>query len=383
MKFDYGQVVLISDRVGISPRRTEKFLKYLKDQGEGHSLDIQRAIGLPTSVINPLGDYLSRVVQHDGDSYGLSGDGVTYVDELTSFRSERDRHMVETIPKIAAEVEKLEASMPKSKRRLDQVRATPESVAKRVQFLYDRGYLEDRSIMLMGDNDATSIGLALTGYPKRLTVFDIDSDLLKFLATLSENRQLGIECKRYDVRNVFPHEGMHKYDVVVTDPPYAPDGFDMFIQRCIQGIKADHGTLAISYGFSDRSRERALPIQEILTDRGLVIEELVPLFNRYFAAQVIGCQSGMYLCKTTPKTTDEDMQMDGELYTYRHPHKRSRRDHRTPFSNSRNFRKQDRRGSNDRDGEDFTDHNRIDLIDKDRIVLADKARRSPDDKKWF
>ncbi len=375
MKFDYGRVVLVSDYAGISPRRTEKFLTYLRDRGEGHSLDIQRSLGLPTSVINLLGGHLSRVVQHDGDSYGLSGDGVTYVDELTSFRSERDRQMAETIPKIAAEVEQLEVSMPKSKRRLDQVRATPESVAKRVQFLYDRGYLEDRSIMLMGDNDATSVGLALTGYPKRLTVFDIDSDLLKFLDSLAKSRQLGIECKRYDVRNVFPHEGMHKYDVVVTDPPYAPDGFDMFIKRCIQGISPDHGTLLISYGFSDRSRERALPIQEILTDRGLVIEELVPLFNRYFAAQVIGCQSGMYLCKTTPKTTDEDMEREGELYTYRHPHKKSRRDHKTPFSNNRSFRHSKRITFKDSDREDFTD--------RDRIVSTDKARRDPNDQKWF
>ena len=337
MKFNYGRVVLISDYVGISPRRTEKFLTYLKEQGKGHSLDIQRALGLPTSVINLLGGHLSSAVQHDGDSYSLSADGVTYVNDLALFRSERDRKMIESIPKITAEVERLEASMPKSKRRLDQVRATPESVAKRVEFLYSRGYLEDRSIMLMGDNDATSVGLALTGYPKRLTVFDIDSDLLKFLTSLGEDRQIAIECKRYDVRNAFPHESMHKYDVVVTDPPYAPDGFDLFIRRCVQGISPENGTLLISYGFSDRSRERALPIQEILTDRGLVIEEIVPLFNRYFAAQVIGCQSGMYLCKTTPKTTGEDMVREGKLYTYRRPRKKSRRDHNTPFSNRRDF----------------------------------------------
>ncbi len=345
MKFDYGRVVLVSDYVGISPRRTESFLTYLRERGEEHSLTIQRALGFPTSVINFLGEHLSQTVQHEGDTYSLTPDGVVYVDALAEFRLERDKHMAETVPKIAAELEQVGVQMPKSKRRLDQVRATPGTVAKRVKLLYDRGWLEDKSIMLMGDNDATSVGLALTGYTKKLTVFDIDGELLKFLESLDASRQLAIECKRYDVHNEFPHESKHQYDVVVTDPPYAPNGFDLFIKRAIQGIKTDHGALAISYGFSDRSRERALPVQEILTDRGLVIEELLPLFNRYFAAQVIGCQSGMYLCKTTPKTTDEDMQREGELYTYRHPYKKSRRDHKTPFSTRRDFKSSGKRNN--------------------------------------
>lgn len=329
MNFDYSRVVSVSDAAGIASRAAERFLLHLYGRESGTKIEVQRQLGMPSSVMSHLLGHFSDVVAETGAHLRISEGGREYAERLAQYRAEKDAEVETRLHAIESELSLLEPRMAKSKRRLDQVRATPETVTRRIKFLYERGWIEERSVMLMGDNDGMSIGLAMTGMPKRITTFDIDRDVINFINAVKSSNGLEIECSRYDARQAFSERLTGKYDVAVTDPPYTPEGLDLFIGRCVQGVNSANGAVLISFGYSDRSRERALPFQDILTKRGLVVEEIAPSFNRYFAAQSIGCQSSLYLCRTTPKTTTESIEysgMDG-LYTSRRPWKKSRRDH--------------------------------------------------------
>jgi len=55
------------------------------------------------------------------------------------------------------------------------------------------------------------------------------------------------------------------------------------------------------YGYTDRETERGLHIQQIITSLGLLIQEKVRGFNRYYGAESIGSQSDLFLLQPTPK----------------------------------------------------------------------------------
>lgn len=55
------------------------------------------------------------------------------------------------------------------------------------------------------------------------------------------------------------------------------------------------------YGYTDRSSERGLAIQAILTENGFVIHEKQRGFNRYLGAKSIGSSSDLYRLRATPK----------------------------------------------------------------------------------
>lgn len=56
------------------------------------------------------------------------------------------------------------------------------------------------------------------------------------------------------------------------------------------------------YGNSDRAKERFLPIQDALTDSGLMLRWVFDRFNRYEGAESVGSASSLYIAEITPRT---------------------------------------------------------------------------------
>ncbi len=55
------------------------------------------------------------------------------------------------------------------------------------------------------------------------------------------------------------------------------------------------------YGYTDRSVERGFKIQQIISSLGLIIQEKIRGYNRYYGAESIGSQSDLYVIQPTPK----------------------------------------------------------------------------------
>src|SRR5690606_11658352 len=113
-----------------------------------------------------------------------------------------------------------------------------------------------------------------------------------------------------------------RFGAVFTDPPYAIEGFRLFLTRATELLRED-GRLVVSFGQSRRSVERGLEKQRVLVEMGYFIEEVRPDLVRYEGADAIGASGSLYLCRRTPMTRPSpEARVEGDLYTKRTPRRR-------------------------------------------------------------
>jgi predicted methyltransferase len=217
--------------------------------------------------------------------------------------------------KILSLLKKYQSSRPLPRRNLDQFYATPETTAKRAALLQQNGDIRGKRLLFLGDDDLVSIAAAATHQTAEITAIDIDQRILDFINFIKQKEKFRIRTLKYDVRHSLPKQLWRRADICFFDPPYTPNGFRLFLSRAIDALSKD-GKLYFCYGYSLRSRERVLPIQQIITAAGIVIEEKIPNFNEYRGAASIGNQSSLYICYPTPKTrTLVEGEFKGPIYS--------------------------------------------------------------------
>lgn len=202
---------------------------------------------------------------------------------------------------------------PKPKRNLDQFLATAETVLKRTTLLGDSENISQKKVIFLGDDDLTSLVVSFFYNFKKVTVVDIDGELLNFIAGVAKKEKLAVEVFKHDLRNPLPKE-FRDYDIVFFDPPYTPQAVSVWLNRAVEvtlgtDIAKQKKTPELlsskqyfmCYGYTDRSTERGLAIQKIISDCGFVIQEKMRKFNTYYGATSIGSASDLYILTPTPK----------------------------------------------------------------------------------
>ncbi len=204
------------------------------------------------------------------------------------------------------------------KRELDQFYAMPETALKRARLLVANGELQ-RGLAFLGDDDLTSLAVHLVGGDRKTTVLDVDADVLRVLSEQSEAHGWEHQSIEHDLREPTPRKLHGRFGCVFADPPYAIEGFRLFISRAIELLKPD-GRLYVCLGQSRRAGERGLQKQEAISGAGLLIEQVLPAFNHYHGAESIGSQSALWITRMTPKARPLiHGRADGSLYTSREP----------------------------------------------------------------
>ena len=184
-------------------------------------------------------------------------------------------------------------------RDLDQVTATAGTTLRRAAWLAENFELSQSRILMLGDHDATTLAFGVLGIDVGdLSVVDIDHELLDFLATQSK-----ASCYFADLRVGLPSPLVDRFDLVITDPPYSPEGVGLFVARGLEAIEHhQHGRLVVSYGFPPASPALGLKVQSTLHDVALVYEAVLPDFNRYHGAQALGSRSSLYVMRPTRRS---------------------------------------------------------------------------------
>lgn len=217
--------------------------------------------------------------------------------------------------KVLQTLKNYRPNRPEPDRQWDQFTATEETTAKRAKLLQENGDLYNRRIAFLGDDDLTSIAVALTGHPKEITVFEIDERLISLIETISSDLGLNIKIFHHDVRQPVPEHEKRKYDSIFTDPPYTPAGITTFLNQGIDLLRPRLSSrIYFCYGNSDRAREREIEIQKRINYTGLLLSTKLPAFNKYFGAESIGASSSLYLCDWTEKTKPSKITSD-RIYT--------------------------------------------------------------------
>ncbi|MFB4306251.1 bis-aminopropyl spermidine synthase family protein [Actinomadura sp. GTD37] len=208
-------------------------------------------------------------------------------------------------PAAVAAMAGLIGAAPPPVQALDHVPATAETVVKRARFMLDGFDLTGAHVLFVGDHDLTSLGLFVAGGAPglRASVVDVDERLLEFVGAEAARRGWDVRCHFADLRLGLPAALRESCELVFTDPPYTPEGVQLFVARGLQGLR-DHrnGRVLLAYGFGERQPALGLAVQKALNPLHLAYEAMLPGFNRYAGAQAVGGAAALYVLRPTRRT---------------------------------------------------------------------------------
>ena len=188
-------------------------------------------------------------------------------------------------------------------RALDHVSATAETAARRARWLDETFDLAGAHLVCVGDHDLTSLAVLEVRPGLRVTVVDVDERLLEFIAGRAAQRGHAVDCWFADLRFGVPPVVAESADLVFTDPPYTPEGVQLFLGRGAQALRdRGNGRLVMAYGFSPLTPALGVKVQRAVLDLDLAVEAILPAFNRYHGAQAVGSASDLYVCRPTART---------------------------------------------------------------------------------
>lgn len=225
--------------------------------------------------------------------------------------------------------------MLKPQRELDQFFAEENTSVAKALVLKDKGLIKGKKIALLGDDDLVSVVLGLIGeHYNSITVFDIDSNILSTIETISKDLGLkNIQTAKIDARENLNKAWEGAFDVVLTDPPYTRNGVALFL-NVAQKMLNRGGYIFFYYGNSYKSPEKTLKVQDLISRRNLLIEDKIDKFARYYGAESIGSTSSLYILKKTAFTqiVEEPLQISN-IYTFE-----DQKEEKFPFVDHYTFR---------------------------------------------
>ncbi|MEK6852571.1 MAG: bis-aminopropyl spermidine synthase family protein [Nanoarchaeota archaeon] len=169
-----------------------------------------------------------------------------------------------------------------AKDKFDQAPLMPDAAVKKVAYAIQKGDIVGRSVVCVGDDDFTSIILALTGLPKEVLAVDLDKEVLGLIEEHSKKFKVPVKTLHHDLRKPIPKAYQGKYDTFISEPPDTVLGFTMFVSRGIELLKKKPGYV----GYAGVTQTACPPlgmlkIQETLTRMGVIIVGYIPKFSTY------------------------------------------------------------------------------------------------------
>lgn len=204
---------------------------------------------------------------------------------------------------------------PVPERKLDQFYATAETVIKRSNLLLRYGEeFKSSKIIFLGDDDLTSIALALTKKFDEIIVLDIDERILSFINEVVEKEKLNVKTFKHNICNPLPKNLLKtQTNFIFFDPPYTPSAVKIWLIRALEILLGSGSNqkrknaellknkfIFMCYGYTDKSLERGLKIQKLISDIGLITQEKFRKFNKYTGAETINNESDFYVLQPTP-----------------------------------------------------------------------------------
>lgn len=181
---------------------------------------------------------------------------------------------------------------------LDQSHGTAETALLRALLMLEKGDIEGRRIVFLGDDDLTSIAVGLIKAAKEVAVVDLDTRLLNTIKVISEEEDLSVRIVDHDLRKPLPEKLRGRFDVVFTDPPYTYSGLILFLSRGITALEKRIGA-AIYLSFAHQAPRKILVLQRALNNMGLAIEEQISRFNIYEGAEMFANTTFLARLETT------------------------------------------------------------------------------------
>jgi predicted methyltransferase len=252
--------------------------------------DISRRTGLPVPVVAAICGELRKRGLLDGTRPARLS---AQAGELPALRA------ISTIPDaadlrdITLQLSEMAASAPSVDVGIDQSHCTVETKVRRAQYLLEETPLARSSLLLLGDDDLTSIAVAMVarhyGLEIPVTVLDVDARVVEFIrAHVPE-----ADCRVHDLREPLPQDLLGAFDVVMTDPPYTVEGGALFLARAMSALRAGAGA-EVLLCFGPKDHGDSLELYRRTVALGLYPRALHRNFNEYVGAGVLGGVSHLH-----------------------------------------------------------------------------------------
>jgi len=298
----------------------EAVLRTIHRSGGITGRDLARQTRLPIPVVTALRREMEKAgLVQPGPHIRLSPQGLALVEGDWGWVSRgflcplcRGRHVVPGSgwAGVLGQLDAWFAENPTVDVTLDQSHCTPETNLRRVLYMQTHGALAGKSVLLLGDDDSVSLAIGLAGrvlnpqggrLARRICVVEADPRIIAHLRYAAEADHLEIETVEHDLRDPLPAELLGAFDTVVTDPPYTVPGLELFVSRAVSAL-APGGGRPIFLSFGHRPPQEQVVLTAALTEMGLAITELLPDFNEYRGAGILGGVSALYHLVSTPES---------------------------------------------------------------------------------
>jgi predicted methyltransferase len=279
---------------------------------------ISRAVELPVPIVAAIcGELRKRAVVAEERPAQLTtaGRGLFAAGTLSLGGSPSQLRRVEI------ELRRIARDAPPPVLELDQCHCTVATKVRRVMALHEADALVGRRILVLGDDDLTSV--AIRSFVDRfgsaatiagLTVVDADPAVVAFVRNRLAGAPFPYACLRHDLREPLDAGLLGSFDTVVTDPPYTLPGARLFLSRAAAALAGPDGRVFFSFG--SRRHGASFEVQQTIGRMGFVIRQLARDFNEYVGAGVLGGTSHLYeLAATSELRPAVSGRWNGPLYT--------------------------------------------------------------------
>ncbi len=179
-------------------------------------------------------------------------------------------------------LERIALARPQPIEEFDQAFVTTTTTMTRVAVMADRGDLQGRRLLILGDDDLVGIAAALTGLPSRVTVIEVDPRLVDFVAKVAECENLSIEVVAHDLRCPLPTSLLGSFDTFLTDPPDTVPGLELFISRGLNSLAGPGSAGYFGMTLIESSLPKWRELQATLVGKyGVVITDIIDDFSVY------------------------------------------------------------------------------------------------------
>jgi predicted methyltransferase len=210
-----------------------------------------------------------------------------------------------TFAPVVRELRMLAESAPRARPEIDQCHCDVETKVRRALAMYEAGALGGRRLMLLGDDDLTSVAIKLVserlGRPasiRAVTVVDADPAVVAFIENGLRGARFPFEAAVHDLREPLPARLVGAADTIFTDPPYTNAGAELFLSRAAEAASGTPGR-DVFLAFGAKRPDDVLDVQHAIVEMGFVVRRLTPNFNDYLGAGVRGGTSHLYQLRTT------------------------------------------------------------------------------------
>lgn len=293
-----------------------KFFRLLIENDHLNTPNLVYELEIPKTHFGRILNFFSDYLQPKSDFIRLKPEYKQNLESLVNLENNlNEKEFEERFLEIYSEILK---NRPAPKRELDQFYATSRTIIKRALFLHKNNEIYRRKILLLGDDDHTSIALSLLNTASRIHVVDVDDSILESIKKIASKYNLNIETSISDFRYDRMDSLKTTFDTIFTDPPYTTPGIDLFVDKALTCLRFRNSSIIyFCYGNSPRATERILSIQKKIMEKELLISSIEKNFNQYVGADSIGNGSSLYGCVLTPATKMPKFEKkDKRIYTH-------------------------------------------------------------------